>query len=399
MQQNLVAEKLEQASKLVSESPFDVWITFVRETAHGSDPILAFMLEGSLTWQSALLIGRNGRRVAVVGNYDADALISGGHWHAVVPYVQDIKAALLAEIENMAPGANPRIAVNFSENDDKADGLSHGMLRLLEGYLEGTRFEGRLESAETLCMALRGRKTPAEITRMRSAIRAGDDLFDEIGRFAKIGVSETAVFDFVHRLATERGLGFSWEPTQDPIVNTGPNSMIGHGVPNPDLTLQAGHIFHIDLGVLVDDYASDIQRCWYVRSSASDPLPADVLKAFTAVRGAIQAGFEALKPGVQGWQIDATARKFLVDAGYEEYQHAFGHQVGRMAHDGGSLLGPKWKRYGSSPIIPVEAGEVFTMELGVIVEGRGYLGLEEMVRVTPSGCEWLSKPQDEMMLI
>ena len=41
----------------------------------------------------------------------------------------------------------------------------------------------------------------------------------------------------------------------------------------------------------------------------------------------------------------------------------------------------------------MKAGEVYTLELGVIVPGRGYLGLEEMVVVTDDGCEWLSKRQ------
>ena len=39
------------------------------------------------------------------------------------------------------------------------------------------------------------------------------------------------------------------------------------------------------------------------------------------------------------------------------------------------------------------------MELGVMVEGRGYLGIEEMVVVTDSGCGWLTNRQLGMAIL
>src|SRR5215467_10172363 len=91
----LIAEKLEQADRLVAESGADVWITFVRETADHADPVLPFLVEGGLTWQSALMISKMGKRVAVVGNYDVESLEASGHWHEVVGYVQSIQDPLI----------------------------------------------------------------------------------------------------------------------------------------------------------------------------------------------------------------------------------------------------------------------------------------------------------------
>ena len=398
MSQELLREKLDQANALVAGSNFDVWLTFVRETAEGGDPILPFLLEGSLTWQSALMIGRRGERVAVVGRYDADPLRQSGNWPEVVGYDKSIRKSLLEVLERLAPGNEPKIAVNFSTNDDKCDGLSHGMYLLLEGYLKGTRFEDRLFSSEEICGALRGRKSTTERALMRAAIEEGDAIFHEVERMAKVGITEKQVFDFVHRHISAHNLGFSWDPAQDPIVNSGPDSMIGHGIPSNKITLQPGHIFHIDLGVNKAGYSSDIQRSWYVRGQEEE-VPRDVLDGFAAVRAAILAGFAKLRPGVLGWEVDAVARETLTAAGFEEYQHALGHQVGRVAHDGGALLGPKWERYGKSPMTPVSEGEVYTLELGVILPGRGYLGLEEMVTVTQNGCGWLSDPQTELWVI
>jgi Xaa-Pro aminopeptidase len=79
--------------------------------------------------------------------------------------------------------------------------------------------------------------------------------------------------------------------------------------------------------------------------------------------------------------------------------HALGHQLGRAAHDGGTTLAPRWDRYGASPFGLVEAGNVFTLEYGTTVPGRGYIGLEEDLLVKADGVEWLSTPQRELWLV
>lgn len=390
---SLNREKLAQAAELVAASEADVWLTFVRETAGHADPVLPFLVDGGLTWDSALMVGADGRKIAVVGNYDADPLDASGDWDQVVPYVRGIRDSLLAALAILIPAGvtSPRIAVNYSEDDDKADGLTHGMYRRLERLLEGTRYAGSLVSAEAIVAALRGRKVPTEIERIQGAIAETDRLFEEIGdEFARIGTTELEIWRKVQSRIDARGLGYSWERAGNPIVNCGPASMVGHGKPSPVLPLAAGQILHVDLGVLRDGYGSDLQRCWFL----GDQVPEAVTHAFQAVYDAISAGAEALRPGVAGWEVDAAARQVVTAAGYPEYLHALGHQVGRMAHDGGGLLGPRWERYGHLPEMRVEAGQVYTLELGVMVEGAGYLGIEEMVVVTETGCAFLSTRQD-----
>ncbi len=392
---NLIGEKLRQAGALVAECEVDVWLTFVRETAGHADPVLAFLVDAGLTWESALMVARDGRRAAIVGNYDADPFRTSGHWDLVVPYVQGIRDALVSTLDDLVPAGidQPRIAVNWSEDNDKADGLTVGMLRLLEKYLAGTRYAGCLVSAEGILGALRGRKTPAERTRIRTAIDHTDQLFDEVEReIARIGRSERSIQAELHRRIEERGLGFAWERSGNPIVNCGPESAVGHAKPSETITLARGHILHLDLGVVAEGYSSDLQRCWF----AGDNVPTAVEHAFRTVHDAITAGAAALAPGVAGWVVDAAARRVVTDAGYPEYLHALGHQVGRMAHDGGGLLGPRWDRYGTSPMRPVEIDQVYTLELGIDVPGAGYLGIEEMVVVERGGCHFLSNRQDRI---
>ncbi len=89
----------------------------------------------------------------------------------------------------------------------------------------------------------------------------------------------------------------------------------------------------------------------------------------------------------------------MIDAGYDEYMHATGHLLGRTAHDGSTVLGPRWDRYAGICELPVEISNVFTLELHVIVPGRGLMSLEEDVLVTGNGVEYLSTPQETLRLI
>ncbi len=393
----ITREKLNQAAAIVAASEVDVWLTFVRETYGAEDPVVGFLVEGGLTWQSALLVSKTGRKLAVVGAYDADPLLESGDWDEVIGYHQSIRQPLLAALDALVPAeiARPALAVNFSESDDKADGLTLGMYQLLWSYLVGTRFAEGFVTAEPILRALRGRKTPTELARMGAAIVETDRLFWEIGEMARPGVSERAIYDQVHARMHDRKLGCAWDAAGDPIVNCGPNSPIGHTMASDQRVLGPGHLLHVDLGVTKDGYSSDLQRCWYLGPAVPEPLR----RACDAVVGTIRAGFAALKPGVTGWEVDAAARAFLTSAGYPEYMHALGHQVGRMAHDGGGLLGPQWERYGQTPYFPVEAGQVYTLELGVAVDGYGHFDLEEMVMVTETGCRWLSTPQTEVWCV
>ena len=125
--------------------------------------------------------------------------------------------------------------------------------------------------------------------------------------------------------------------------------------------------------------------------------PQALLEAFAAVDAAIQAGAAALAPGRAGYEVDAAARQVILDHGFPEPAFAFGHMLGRVAHDGAGVLGPRWPRYGSTPEHLVEAGNVFALEFAIQPRdgSGGIVGLEENVVVTEGGTEFLAPPQRE----
>jgi Xaa-Pro aminopeptidase len=193
-------------------------------------------------------------------------------------------------------------------------------------------------------------------------------------------------------------LGYAWDKPYNPIVTCGPDSLIGHAAPG-NVALKPGDTLHIDVGIKHNEYCSDIQRMWYVLKDGESEAPDDVQHAFQTVLAALRAGEQALKPGTAGWEVDAAAREYVVNAGYPEYMHAFGHLLGRSAHDGATILGPRWERYVGLCDRLIESGNIFTLELHVPVTGRGIMSLEEDVLVQVDGVQYLSRPQTELRYI
>ena len=392
---SIYQEKADQASKLLHEFDLDCWLTFARETVVSPDPGIELAIGSNVTWPSAFIFAKNGQRIAIVGRYDVPSVDAYGVFPTVISYDAGISETLIAQLTAL----NPRtIGLNYSIDDKTSDGLTVGMYLMLQNILKGTPLADRLVSAGPLLSALRARKTAGEIARIKAAIDTTEEIVNMVTAQIQVGRSEKDIGDFIHGEFKRRGLPAAWAWDGCPIVNSGPDSAVGHGVPSADIHIAPGHIVHIDLGVQQDGYCSDIQRLWYVRRPGETTLPAEIQRAFDTVRQAIREGAKALRPGVKGHEVDQVARDVIVDAGYPEYMHAFGHGLGKACHDGGPLLGPRWERYGNTPDMIVEVGNIYTLELGVITSA-GYVGLEEDVLVTENGVVFLSNEQTEMRMI
>jgi Xaa-Pro aminopeptidase len=391
---SLVQEKVHQAIQILNEKNLDCWLTFVRETSAGGDPVLPLIYGHDLTWQSALIITKKGETFAIVGNYEAETARRTGAYQNVIPYQNSLRRSLLHTLERIYPA---KIAVNYSKNDFQADGLGHGMYQLLVDYFNATPWEQRLVSAESIIGALRGRKTPAEIARVKAAMETTRIIFERAFEHIHLGMSETQAHQYMLNMMEEFEVEAAWELQNCPIVNFGPESPVGHVGPTT-IVLQPGQLVHIDFGVRQDEYCSDIQRMAYFRAPGENQAPEAVQRGFDTIVKAIQAAVAAMKPGVLGKEIDAIARKVVTDAGYPEFKHALGHQLGRLAHDGAGLLGPEWERYGDTPNYPIEAGQIYTVEPSLEIPGYGVIGLEEDVLVTEERTEFLGEPQTELIL-
>ena len=392
----LIQEKVNQAIEILEEQQTDLWLTFVRETSGVRDPVLDLLIgSNDLTWTSALILTRKGEKIAIIGNLEKEAVARLNVFDSIVGYDTAVSGLLWDTITRLNPD---RIAVNTSRNNVHADGLTHAMYEILCEYLKDTTFADRLVSAEPVINALRGRKTPAELKRIRKAVEITAEIYKKTFDFIKVGMTEIEIGEYMQRLALAYGVGFAWPAENCPAVNSGPNSAIGHNGPT-EIKVERGHVIHFDFGVKYEDYCSDIQRTVYMLRDGETEAPPEVQRGFITIRTAIEKSREAMKSGVTGNSIDVIAREIVTDSGYPEYQHALGHQLGRVAHDGGALLGPLWEKYDESPNQKLEAGQVFTIEPGLAVPNYGYVSMEEDVVITDQGTQYIGEPQREIILI
>ena len=388
-------EKLDQGVEILREQDVDLWLTLVRETLLTPEPSLDLIAGTYCAWQGAFLISRTGERMAIVGRFDAPNVEELGAYSEVVGYDQSLRPALLSAIERLEPRS---VALNYSESDPAADGLTHGLWLVLQETLAGSPYADRLISSEQIVNALRGRKSAAEVARIRGAMEATEEIFEKVTSKLQPGMTELEIAALMHAEVASRGLGYAWGREHCPAVNAGPEKEVGHTAPG-ELRTRRGELLHVDFGVQRDDYCSDLQRVWYFLDEGETIAPPDVMRAWDALWASVDAGAGVLRPGIVGAEVDAAARENLMAAGFPEPMYALGHQLGRTAHDGGTLLAPRWDRYGSAPLGIVEEGNVFTLEFGTAVPDRGYIGLEEDVLVTADGIEWLSTPQRELWLV
>lgn len=390
----IVQEKVNQAVEILKEKVIDCWITFVRETSAGGDPVLPLIYGHDLTWQSALIICANGQKIAIVGSLEAQAARSVGAYDTILTYDKAFQPILIETLRYLNP---MQIAINYSENDVHSDGLGFGYYRKLLSYLQGTPFIERLSSAEAINGALRSRKTETEVRRIREAVDTTNQIFERTFDHMHVGMSEKQIADFMQSLLIEYGVEASWDPANCPAVNSGPDSPVGHVGPS-EIKIEPGHLVHFDFGVKQNEYCSDIQRMVYFLAQGETSPPEVVQRGFETIVFAIQQAVAAMKPGKAGKEIDAIAREIVIDAGYPEYLYGTGHHLGRTVHDGAGMLGPEWEKYGDTPNYPLEAGHVYTVEPGLNVPGYGYIGIEEDVLVTQHGAMFLGKPQVELII-
>lgn len=396
MSAELIRAKHRQAVELMAGHGVDTWIIqFGRETGLRADP-LAYLVGSTITWPSAFLLDRSGRSVAIVGSGDAGTVRDTGVWDEVRSYRNSPKEDLLDVLSAWRP---ERVGVSWDLSDNTADGMTVGMLRMLEGLLEGTRFREALVSAGPLAGEVRRRKLPEEIAGIKRTIELTEELIAWIEERLVLGVTEIGLQREVHERVRGRGWRFSWDEDGNPMVNFGSPAFMGHALPT-GRPLQPGDVVHLDIGLVVDGFASDIQRTWYHRRPGESVAPPAVQRTFDAVRAAMDAGMAALRPGARGFEVDAASRSSVEEWDFEEPGFAFGHHVGRVAHDGAGVLGPQWERYGDAPNQVIEVGNVFAVEMDLEVPDKGGLiGLEEEALVTEEGAVYLSHPQRELLLL
>jgi len=394
-QLQIVKEKHDQLPQIMTENDIECWLVFARETAANPDPVMDHVVGGDIVWESAFLffnVNNQFKKVCLVGNFDEPAEKRKEIWDVVISYKEGITDPLRQTIKKYNP---KNIALNFSEDDVVADGLSHGMFLKISKILP--EYSDRFISAATLIRAIRGRKTTTEVDLITNACKITEKINNSVSSKLKIDMSETEIQQLYYDEMEKYGVIEAWQRDSCPSIDAGPDKEVGHVGPLETSFTKKGHTLHNDFGVKLEGYCSDLQRMWFF--GKQEELPEELIHAFETVRDAIIKASEFIKPGLTGYSADKIARDHVISRGYDEFAHALGHQVGTHAHDGGVLLGPLWERYGDTPKGLIEEGNVFTLELHVKTKNYGVVSLEENIVVTKDGCEFHVPPVKQFIFI
>jgi len=241
-----------------------------------------------------------------------------------------------------------------------------------------------LLSATGLVEKLRMIKDAEEQALMRRAAAITDEAFRHILGFIRPGVTERDVameLEFTIRRLGAQGLAF------ETIVASGPRSSLPHGQPT-DRVIEEGDLVTLDFGARYQDYCSDMTRTVMVGEPSAKQR-----EIYEIVLEAQQRGVAACRPGITGKELDEVCRSYIREKGYGgHFGHGTGHGVGRFIHEG-----PRVSTRGEQDVL--QPGMVVTIEPGIYLPGWGGVRIEDMVLVTETGCEVLSRSPKELIIL
>ncbi len=271
----------------------------------------------------------------------------------------------------------------LAENQVKRLGIEEGYMTLASYQSYEEKLSAQLVPAGKLLLDLRAAKDSGEIECLIKAQRIAEKALEEIFKFIKPGLTEREV---AAKLTYDM-LRFGAEKNSfDPIVVSGPNGSLPHGIPG-DRAIQSGDFVTMDFGCKWGGYCSDMTRTVAVGQPTEE-----MVKVYDLVLKAQLAGIAASKAGVPGKEIDAAARRVIEEGGYGAYfGHGYGHSVGIEIHEGPNA--------NTSDATPMPVGAAVSAEPGIYLPGRFGVRIEDVVIMEATGCQVITKAPKELVIL
>ena len=240
-----------------------------------------------------------------------------------------------------------------------------------------------LVPASEILDLLRMVKDEEELAAMKEAQRVTDEAFSEILNDIKPGVAECEIAAKLTYLMARKG---AERNSFDPIVACGANGSKPHAIPSQAL-IQKGQFVTMDFGCIYHGYCSDMTRTVAVGSVTDE-----MRQVYDTVLQAQLAGIAAARAGATGKAVDGAARDIIRQAGYGPcFGHSFGHSVGVEIHEGPNATPSNDK--------PLPAGAVISAEPGIYLPGKLGVRIEDVLYLTPEGCQNLTLAPKELVIL
>lgn len=240
-----------------------------------------------------------------------------------------------------------------------------------------------LVPATELLWRLRSVKDEEELDAMVAAQRIAEKALDQILGEIRPGVTEKEIAARLQYLMLHYG---AENMSFDPIVVSGPNGSLPHGVPG-ERVIQSGEFVTMDFGCIYHGYCSDMTRTVAVGFATEE-----MQRVYHTVLSAQEAGIRAARAGVTGREVDGAARAVITAAGYGSYfGHSFGHGVGVEIHEAPNASPMNEK--------PLPAGAVISAEPGIYLPGKLGVRIEDVILLTEEGCKDLTKAPKELIIL
>lgn len=299
------------------------------------------------------------------------------------------------QAENQAPGFEVFMTEKGRSHEEISNELcvryAIDTLYYEDDYVTVRSFEGcrtSIHGVEWKCVngaieQLREIKDEHELSLIAEACRITGDAFERILPQIKEGMTEKEIalaldFDMMHHGASC--------PSFSTIVAAGANGSLPHAVPG-SYKLRRGDMITMDFGARFGNYCADMTR------TVALGQPSDEMKrVYQVVLDAQKMAQDAVAAGKNCREIDAIARDYIYQNGYEgRFGHGLGHSVGIDIHEN--------PRFSQTCCATLKAGQVMTVEPGIYLPGIGGVRIENSVIVREGGCEVLTKPERELIIL
>jgi methionyl aminopeptidase len=197
------------------------------------------------------------------------------------------------------------------------------------------------------------RKSPEELETMAAAGGVVAALHEVVRDALRPGMTTAELDEIAEREVRSRGAvpsfkGYRGFPA---TLCTSVNDQIVHGIPSPDVVLDAGDLIKIDAGAIVDGYHGDSAVTWVVgaEQGAASPqvVPPEVADLVTRTREGLWAGLCQAVPGNRLTDISAAVEAHALPHGYGVVREYVGHGIGRALHEDPHV--PNYGRAGRGP--------------------------------------------------